>query len=260
MCTLIALYRCIEGASLVVAANRDEALDRPAQPPALRSLSWGTALAPRDLRAGGTWLALGQGPLFAAVTNRPCPDPDPRRRSRGLLVHDALEAGSAARAADRLSRLPEGAYNPFNLLVADEEQASVVSYHERPVRIDLDPGLHVIGNADPRHPTPKVRRIAARARQLAGLGGEELFEGLAGLCRHHEPLEDALAATCVHTEHYGTRSSTLLRLASDPSESALRYSDGAPCRTAYQDFSPLLRALAGGCRPLEGVQVARSSR
>ena len=36
MCTLIALHRCVPGAPLVIAANRDEYLDRPAEPPALR--------------------------------------------------------------------------------------------------------------------------------------------------------------------------------------------------------------------------------
>ena len=45
MCTLIALHRTVPGASLVVAANRDEFYDRPAEGPALRSTPSGTATA-----------------------------------------------------------------------------------------------------------------------------------------------------------------------------------------------------------------------
>ena len=82
------------GAPLVVAANRDEYLDRPAEGPALRQLASGRVLASRDARAGGTWLGLSETGLFAALTNRPCPEPDPQRRSRGLLVHDALAAAA----------------------------------------------------------------------------------------------------------------------------------------------------------------------
>ena len=80
MCTLIALFRCFDGAPLVVAANRDEFHDRPAEGPALRWTEAGAIVAPHDVRAGGTWLGLNAAGVFAAVTNRPCEAPDPERR------------------------------------------------------------------------------------------------------------------------------------------------------------------------------------
>ncbi|MGH0029521.1 MAG: NRDE family protein, partial [Myxococcota bacterium] len=94
MCTLIVLHRCFEAAPLVVAANRDEYLDRPTEGPALRETARGDGrvVAPRDARAGGTWLGLNENGLFAAITNRRCESPDPDRRSRGLIVMDALSA------------------------------------------------------------------------------------------------------------------------------------------------------------------------
>src|SRR6185295_8299258 len=71
MCTLVALHRCTPDASLWVAANRDEFLDRPAEGPALRNGRAGALVAPLDRRAGGTWWGLNAHGVFAAITNRP---------------------------------------------------------------------------------------------------------------------------------------------------------------------------------------------
>jgi len=258
MCTLIALHRCTPGATLVVAANRDEFEDRPAQAPALRETEHGFLVAPLDARAGGTWLGVGPSGMFAAITNRRSEAPDPRRRSRGFLVLDALGAASAADAAAAVLETTPGAYNPFNLFVADRERAFAITYAAVPKCIELEPGPHVIGNADlDAPPPPKVARLADRAARLATAAGDSLLERLAELCRGHDgggpPTDDA----CVHAGSYGTRSSTLLRLAEAPSESELRYADGAPCRTAYRDFTPLLHELQCGPGSLEGESLAR---
>ena len=116
MCTLIAFHRCFADAPLVVAANRDEFHERPTEGPALRNASISSphrqdrsarggasarstrVVAPRDLRAGGSWLGVSSTGLFAAITNRRCDAPDPKRRSRGLLVMEALAEPSAERA------------------------------------------------------------------------------------------------------------------------------------------------------------------
>lgn len=260
MCTLVALHRCVPGAPLVVAANRDEYLERPSQGPAVRVTRAGPVLAPLDVRAGGTWLGLSASGLFAALTNRPCPQPDPRRRSRGLLVLDALAAPTARRAADLLEALPPGAYNPFNLLVADRESASAITYRDAPRRIDLEPGVHVLGNADPLAPaTPKIARLRERAAQIAGGPASDVLERLAELCRSHETTGDALGAPCVHTPSYGTRSSALLRLSGFATDDVFRFAADAPCRSEYRDFTPLLHALGGGPRRVEGDLVMRTA-
>ncbi len=258
MCTLVALHRCVPGAPLVVAANRDEFLARPAEGPALRSGSWGLALAPLDVEAGGTWIGLSATGLLAAVTNRPCARPDPGRRSRGLLVLDALSAPSAAEAAARLEDLPERAYNPFNLLVADRESAAAISYLDVARRIDLAPGVHVLGNADPlAPPTPKIARLRACAERAAAAPAPRVLDALAALCREHAADADPLGAACVHTPRFGTRSSTLLRLSETATDDAFLFADGPPCRTGYLDFSPLLRALDGGVLRAEGDRSMR---
>ena len=98
MCTLVILKDRIAGYPLVLGANRDEFRDRPWEPPRRD----GGVVAPRDLRAGGTWLALADSGLLVAVTNRPEEDPDPDRPSRGTLALDLARTGSVAAARDLL--------------------------------------------------------------------------------------------------------------------------------------------------------------
>jgi hypothetical protein len=249
-----------------VAANRDEYLSRPAEGPALRKNAGRTIVAPLDLSAGGTWLGVNQAGVFGALTNIRNPNPDPARKSRGLVVMELLESGSAAEAASRLGELPERTYNPFNLFVADAESAHLLVYQNAPRLHELEPGVHVIGNADAGEAAvPKVKRVLERAIEAlgasvapesesgykSGKGGSEsgesrdlLLEALAGVCREHGSGPNPLDDTCVHVEDtYGTRSSVLLELADRHHESRLLYADGPPCKTQYEDFSSLLSEL-----------------
>ena len=255
MCTLIALVRPHARVPLVVAANRDEYLDRPAAGPAILDVGERRILAPRDPPAGGPWLGLNESRLFAALTNRPNPAPDKSLRSRGLLVLDALAETTAQRAAERLAGLPAGAYNPFNLFVADAERAFVAVYEGAPRVTELAPGPHVIGNADPDdRRVPKVARLLDAAEAVAAGPREWWLQGLAAICRGHEP-DAPLASACVHAGAYGTRCSTLLALGEDADESELHFSDGPPCAADLRDRTDLLRAL-----PSRTADPARGAR
>jgi uncharacterized protein with NRDE domain len=258
MCTLVVLHRSVPGVSLLVAANRDEFFDRRAEGPALRRTPGGVSVvAPRDARGGGTWLGLSSRGLFAALTNVAGAEPDPRRRSRGLLVLEALEAASAREAALRVGSVAPGTYNAFNLFVADAVEAFAVTCRGEATCLRLAPGAHVLGNvALDAPPTPKVERLREQARRLAGRPLPDALAGLSDLCRGHRE-GDPLGAACVHTERYGTRSSALLALADRESESSFAFADGAPCENEYRVFTPLLHELARGTRPAEGESVAR---
>lgn len=253
MCTLIALHRCAPQSWLMVAANRDECLDRPAEPPALRRNAVGSVLAPLDRRAGGTWLGVGASGLFAAVTNRSAPERDASPRSRGFAVIDALGHGRAREAAAAFERLGAGLYNPFNLFVADAEEAFAVVYQEAPKVFHLRPGAHVIANGDPDDAgNPRVARLLQAAR--AATDAPEPLDRLAELCRDHADGDAGGVPTCIHGARYGTRSCTLLRLESPLGAGVVLHADGPPCRTEFQDFTPLLRRL----HDAEGVPAARS--
>lgn len=255
MCTLIVLHACVEGSPLLVAANRDEYFERPAEGPALRTLQRaGTGdpagnvspvriLAPRDAREGGTWLGLNEHGLFAALTNRRCDLPDPNRRSRGHIVTHALKAACASAAAETIESLDADAYNPFNLLVADRDTAHVFSYDGTPERIDLAPGAHVIGNVHPlATESLKLDRLRREVAAVATGPADAALASLGVLCASHTGTE-LLDQTCVHAGPYGTRSSSLLRLSAAAGESEFHFCDGAPCERAYEDFTTLLSEL-----------------
>jgi uncharacterized protein with NRDE domain len=244
MCTLIVLHRCFADAELLVAANRDEYLDRPAELPALRRWNGRTVLAPRDARAGGTWLGMNDAGVFAALTNRPTASPDPSRRSRGLLVSDALAVPGAAAAAARLAGLTPGAYNPFNLFVCDREDAFAIVYEEKAEVRRLEAGAHVIGNGDPdSRRLPKVARLLDEAEAVAAGRSEDALARLARSCRTHRASGPPLEDTCIHAGPYGTRSSALLRWGSRRDANVFRFADGPPCESDYEDFTPLLTQL-----------------
>ncbi len=256
MCTLIALHRCVDRAGLLVAANRDEYYERPAEGPALRATPSGPIVAPLDLRAGGTWLGGNAKGVFAALTNRPCAEPDPTRRSRGHVVVEALAAPSAELAAKQLASIPPDLHNPFNAFVSDGERAFALVYDGAGSLQELGPGAHVIGNADPNdRSNAKVARVLARAEAAAGLGADDALDALAATCREQgcDAPGGPFGDTCVHTPRYGTRSSLLLRLGSAPVEPTggadrLLFADGPPCENDYRDFTSLLRELTHRAR------------
>ncbi len=242
MCTLAVAWRTDPRWHLVVAANRDERLGRPSEGWGLRRGRDGARYAsPLDLAAGGTWIGVGRGGLFAGITNRRVPSgefPDPDRRSRGGLVASALEAASAAEARAALAPVDASLYNPFHLLVADQRSAFLWWYDGQAHAFEeLSPGLHVVTENSPHGLCP--RGDVVRSRWPVDGSVPRLREILAS---HSEP---AGTEVCIHLDpHYGTRSSAVLRLAAFPEHSELYAADGRPCQTPLEDRSALLATLA----------------
>ena len=91
---------------------------------------------------------------------------------------DALRARSAAEARENLEALDTGAYNPFNLLVADRESVHAVTYDERPRPVHFSSGAIVIGNADPTEaPTPKLSALHGQVERAAKAGARVFVTG-----------------------------------------------------------------------------------
>jgi uncharacterized protein with NRDE domain len=251
MCLIAVAWRARSGLPLVVAANRDEWRDRPAQ----RAHWWPDhpgILAGRDLQAGGTWMGITRGGRFAAVTN--FRDPSEKKstaRSRGELVTEFLLGtdspalfltGLSARARE---------YNGFNLILG--EGASLFYYGSREGEPRaIEPGVHGLSNHLLDEPWPKV--VRARSRMEAALVAPDPAPALFDLLSDTAVATDAqlpatgvgiewerrLASALITGAEYGTRASTVLTV-SDSGEVGLeeRSLDAAGCVThvAAERFS-----------------------
>ncbi len=253
MCTLALAFQVDRRWPVLVAANRDEHLVRPSEGWGVRDLrpagdeggARARAAMPLDLQAGGTWIGVSARGVFAGVTNhyvRFDGFPDPSRRSRGELVPLALAAGSAGEAARRLRPLDATRWNPFHLLVADAQGAVLWWYDGEEQGLEvLQPGLHVITESD--REGRGARAAWLRARWPADPSLPQLRE----LLVHHGAPPPAGDGTCIHGDPvYGTRSSAILRLATDLAASELYVAEARPCTAPHEDRSQLLVALARG--------------
>ncbi|WEK42092.1 MAG: NRDE family protein [Candidatus Sphingomonas colombiensis] len=204
MCVLAIAWRIHPRWKLVVAANRDEFHDRPAD--ALHRWEGEDIIAGRDIKAGGTWLAVSGKGRFAAVTNvRGYGDPDPALSSRGALV-TGLAVGTIP-ALDRLS-----GFNPFNAVLVDNDDARFLSNRPAPVSRPLAPGLHAMSNGPLDPPWRKTIRLSnAIERWLADAthDREALFAGLRDTSPPSGDPDDP-APIFVESPVYGTRCSTIV--------------------------------------------------
>ncbi|MCA9532596.1 MAG: NRDE family protein [Myxococcales bacterium] len=272
MCTLIAFHRiheASEGTSsgTLVAANRDEFYARPARAPELIAPH---VVAGVDVSQGGTWLGVHASGLFVGLTNqRSFGGRDATKKTRGEVVLRALGAAELEPALATLRELDAREYNGFNLLLGDGDRL-VVAY-ARPESPDVElqelgAGVHVLGNDRLRSPDfPKAARIEREAQQLVRAGAAPFTSQVeplrALLANHAQPELDsvhvppgapfprelvrALEATCIHTPHYGTVSSTLLELT--PGHVAQYWhAAGAPCQAPLRPVPLATLLLAGG--------------
>ena len=171
MCLILFAWRVHPVYSLVLAANRDEMLDRPWDPPAAHWRDQPNVTAGRDRSAGGTWMGINRDGLVAAVLNRPGSlGPAAGKRSRGELPLLALAHSSAGEAAAAIATLNAGGWRSFNLVLADRSGAMFVRGlgHGHPQAQPLAPGLHMVTAHDPDDPeSPRVARHLARFQSAA---------------------------------------------------------------------------------------------
>ncbi len=172
MCTFIILRRPDHAWPVLIAANRDERIDRLWLKPGRHWLDRPEMLAGLDVLAQGSWLGLNDTGVAAGVLNRHGTlGPAEGKRSRGELVLEALDHPDAVEAARALAALNPAAYRPFNLVIADNRDAFLLSHRDgsgrEPVAVTpLPEGLSMVtsGELD----DPESPRIALyRPRFLA---------------------------------------------------------------------------------------------
>ena len=247
MCTLAIYFQASEEFPLIVAANRDEFYDRPSAAPTTVSRSpW--VVAGRDLVAGGTWLGVNAHGLAAGILNRRSDRrPDPSLLSRGALCMDALRLPAVDEAVGSICTHSASDYNPFNLLVASPSAAVLVGNLSGTMRqTTLSPGLHVLTNLDlDDMECPRIAKSFGmfestlrhvRCGDLEGV----LADLRTILSDHSTPLDPRTQGPpnnlCVHLDHFGTRSSTIVAYSKRAGAFRMWHADGPPCRTAFDEI------------------------
>jgi uncharacterized protein with NRDE domain len=245
MCTLAIYFRATRDCPVVIAANRDEFLERPAGDPTTL-LENPHVVGGKDLKAGGTWLGISEHGIVAGLLNRRAAEngANPDARSRGLLCLDALRRRTAREAAEFASRERGSDYNPFNLLMVSRTEAFVAYNRGASIEVvEIKPGLHLLSNLDLND--FECPKISASYGKFAGLGQREDFQrdpigqraALGALLGDHNTQLDSRSgrpnALCLHLENYGTRSSSLIFMRGDTPEIAHYFAPAPPCTTAY---------------------------
>jgi uncharacterized protein with NRDE domain len=250
MCLILFAWNSHPNYSLVVAANRDEFYARPTKP-----LNWweedGSILGARDdadvIGLKGTALGLSLDGKFTAVTNIRAPsEKNPELRTRGELTAKYLTQKKTIDEFIVANQKSFMQYNGFNLLTADlsdPEHAKLAWIsnriligdkirHRKTINpVNIQAGIYGLSNAMLDTPWPKVRSGVAHFAQAIAMDQGKLthpehylkFLNQAALFPDAElpstgvsmEWERALSPIFIKTEHYGTRSSTLLRVRRD---------------------------------------------
>lgn len=213
---------------LILSANRDEFLQRPAQ--ALHPWQDIEGIyAGKDLSLGGTWLGVHKNGRFAALTNhRDLRIKGPELPiSRGNLVLDFLT--SDIDPFEYLTMLEDKAelYAGYNLLVADQQQLGYFSNRSQQAPRLLTPGRYALSNALLDSPWPKVKLAKQQLNDWLAIKDNQqpLAELLSSTALADDALlpdtgldiarERVLSCQKIITPDYGTRCSTGLVISKD---------------------------------------------
>lgn len=200
MCLIAFALNADPACPLLIAANRDEFLDRPTAPLHRWLLDDGTeVVAGRDLRDGGTWLGLNTRGRVAMLTNVRQPLAMAARRSRGELVTRWLQSdGDVERFA---AGIAPAEYGAFNLVVGDfharawhwlgnrdpdaPHGAQATVLHQRA----LGAGIYGLSNASLDTPWPKTQRLKAALGESL-ITSSDWLSPLSQALTHDQPVQD----------------------------------------------------------------------
>lgn len=232
MCLILFGYHVHPKYKLIVAANRDEFYQRPTAP----AYFWEDdpeILAGRDLEKMGTWMGVTKAGRFAALTNYRNPNEVTEgKRSRGELVSNALKYnGDILEYMKSLSRNND-LYPGYNLLAGDGDRLYYYSNVGQELK-EIKPGVYGVSNHLLNTEWPKVQSGKEGLADLLKEDEEDFVDPLFTLLQKSDSapdeklpqtgvsleMERMLSPMFIKSDHYGTRSSTILLL----SEKEIQY-------------------------------------
>lgn len=218
----------------MLAANRDERLDRAWDAPAAWWPAHPGIVAGRDRTAGGTWMALGPAGVVATVLNRSGSlGPAEGKRSRGSLPLLGAGTPNAVTAVRVLAALPVAEWRPFNMVVADHESGFFLRGlgHGAVEAVPLPDGISLVTAQDPNDLTnPRTARHLPRFRaalppvpeQQDWAGWEALLADAGGdpAARLRVPPTDGFGTVCSSVLALGAGGQRVWRFAPGPAGTA----------------------------------------
>jgi hypothetical protein len=249
MCTTVLLRRPDHDWPIVVAALRDEMMDRPWLPPRRHWPDRGEVTAGLDKLAGGSWMGLNDSGVMACILNRTGHlGPAAGKRSRGELVLDALDFADAVDGATALSQLDPDSYRPFNMIVADNRDAywlrhagpegpGGIEIVEIPEGVSMITAMELNDQRAPRIATYQPRFSAATPPAPGAGRGVHDWEEWVALISETNDIDDPehnRAMTVVSNHGYGTVSASLVALpAPDKGKPSWLFAPGRPGETPF---------------------------
>ena len=215
-------------------------IGRPSSPPGRHWEDQPEIVGGLDRLAGGSWLALSDTGVCAAILNRKGTlGPMDGKRSRGELVLDACNQLDAHSGALVMSELNGEAYRPFNMIVADANEAFWIRHAgDGPIGVlPVPEGVSMIEASELNDPaSPRITRFYQSFGadlpdpSAQDWSGWQLLLGTAA-----RPGRDPAEGLCIQRDDgYGTVSSSLLAMAADPGQQPIwLHAEGPPDRTPF---------------------------
>lgn len=232
MCLIILAYQVHPVYKLIVAANRDEFLQRPTA----SAHYWEdnpNILAGRDLEKMGTWMGVTTGGRFSALTNYRDPkEVTEGKQSRGELVADALNFKGNLKDYMQDLAGKKDLYPGYNIVAGD--RTDLYYYSNRGQELQkLEPGIYGVSNHLLNTEWPKVQKGKEGMSKIIQGEPEDMAEKLLELLQNADQAPDELLPNTgvsfewerrlsplfIKSVNYGTRSSTVLLM----SEKDIRY-------------------------------------
>ncbi|MFT6849631.1 MAG: hypothetical protein ACJATA_000429 [Sphingobacteriales bacterium] len=225
MCILTLALNVNPHFPLILIGNRDEFLNRPADPLS----NWNNVgiIAGKDKSAGGTWLGVSsENSRWAIITNYRDPlNINLEAPTRGDLIPNYLKSNLSAEEHIAELKATLKSFNGFNLILGEGLNAWFVSNHEERIE-KLDPGFYGLSNDTLNTQWPKVTFLTSHFKEevknASKINKEHLFELLQNNSAAADKdlpntgvgidWERKLSSVFIKTENYGTRCSSVLVL------------------------------------------------
>lgn len=224
---------------LHIFCNRDEQRSREAAtPPALGERAGMTYLAPRDGRAGGTWIAANESGLAVCLLNhypRPSPPPPANRVSRGELVLSLMGCPDVERARALLQSGALAPYRPCIVLLFFRPPGAATAALPERFAWDGSQVEHTVLERMLPQTSSSFMTSTVIASRLAHFdevprrsGQSPLPEDLIAYHRSHHPTKGAYSV-CMHRPDAHTVSFTHLQIG--PEQATMDYTPRSPCKS-----------------------------